>query len=97
MALTPLSRSDRPTSWQPRGRGAIRAAASGYPGAVIDDEQALQDNFGRRCEICGTALSEAEILDARELGRPFVCSQHAAETLPAEDPLAQEEGGSVAD
>jgi hypothetical protein len=64
---------------------------------VIDDEQALEDNFGRRCEICGTALSEQEILDARELGRSFVCSQHAAEILPAEDPLAEEDGGPVAD
>jgi hypothetical protein len=60
---------------------------------VIDDERALEDNFARRCEVCGATLSEEEILQARELGQPFVCGQHAAEALPAGDALLDEDAG----
>jgi hypothetical protein len=60
---------------------------------VIDDERALDDNFARRCEVCGAALSEDEILQARELGQPFVCAQHAAEILPPADALLEEDAG----
>lgn len=63
-----------------------------YAGAVIDDDQALDDNFARRCEVCGATLSEDEILQARELGQPFVCGQHAAEALPAGDSLEDDAG-----
>jgi hypothetical protein len=68
--------------------------ADGYAAAVAgDDERGLEDNFARRCEVCGATLSEEEILEARELGQPFVCAQHAAETLPAEDSLLEEDAG----
>jgi hypothetical protein len=60
---------------------------------VVDDERALDDNFARRCEVCGATLSEDEILQARELGQPFVCAQHAAEILPAGDALLEEDAG----
>ena len=65
----------------------------GYAGGVVDEERALDDNFARRCEVCGATLSEDEILQARELGQPFVCSQHAAEALPAEESLLEEDTG----
>jgi hypothetical protein len=65
-----------------------------YAGAVIDDEQALDDNFARRCAVCGATLSEDEILQAREIGQPFVCGQHAADALPAGDALLEENGGN---
>jgi hypothetical protein len=64
-----------------------------YAGAVIDDDHALDDNFARRCEVCGATLSKDEILQARELGQPFVCGQHAAEALPAGDSLLEEDAG----
>jgi len=53
------------------------------------EERTLEGNFGRRCEVCGTRLTSAEIEDAREHGRPFLCSVHAAEGIPA-DELASE-------
>ena len=68
-----------------------------YAGAVIDDDHALDDNFARRCEVCGATLSEDEILQARELGQPCVCAQHAAEALPAEDALHDEDAGTGED
>lgn len=48
-------------------------------------EQAVEDNVARTCEVCGAALTEQEIKDARDLERPFLCSVHAAEELPAEE------------
>jgi hypothetical protein len=60
---------------------------------VVDDERALDDNFARRCEVCGATLSEDEILQARELGQPFVCAQHAAEILSPGDALNEEDAG----
>ena len=53
----------------------------------------LEDNFATRCEVCGATLSKDEILEARELGEPFLCAQHAAEDLPAEDALSEENAG----
>jgi hypothetical protein len=43
---------------------------------------AVEDNFSARCEECGVALTRQEIEDAREAGRPFLCSVHIAEDLP---------------
>jgi hypothetical protein len=60
---------------------------------VVDDERALDDNFARRCEVCAATLSDDEILQARELGQPFVCAQHAAEVLPTGDSLLEEDAG----
>ncbi len=55
-----------------------------------DVERGLDENFETRCEVCGAALTVAEIEVARERGRPFACAIHAAELLPA-DELAQED------
>ena len=54
-------------------------------------EQAVQDNVARTCEVCGAALTEQEIADARDLERPFLCSVHAAEDLPAEEQAGEGE------
>jgi hypothetical protein len=59
--------------------------------SVDDAGEGLKDNFETRCEICGATLAAAEISEARELGRAFLCSLHAAELLPAEE-QADEEG-----
>lgn len=50
------------------------------------EERTLEDNLADRCEICGASLTEAEILAARESGPPFLCTAHAAEQLPVEEP-----------
>ena len=39
----------------------------------------------RTCEECGTKLTEDEIRAALEAKRPYLCSVHAAEYVPAED------------
>jgi hypothetical protein len=61
---------------------------------VVDDEMGLDDNFATRCEVCGATLSQDEILEARERGEPFLCSQHAAENLPAAGALSEEDAGT---
>lgn len=45
-------------------------------------ELGVEDNLEQRCEVCGASLTLAEIGEAREHGRPFVCAVHAAEELP---------------
>ena len=58
---------------------------------MAEHDEALEDNFARRCEICGASLTEAEITEAREGARPFVCGLHAAELLPAEELSLEED------
>jgi hypothetical protein len=41
--------------------------------------------------VCGAKLTESEIKDAREVGGPFLCSVHAAETSPADEIAADVE------
>lgn len=54
------------------------------------EEQTIDDNLGERCETCGASLTEQEIHEAREFGRPFLCSVHVAEQLPAEEQSGDE-------
>jgi hypothetical protein len=54
------------------------------------EERTIEDNLARRCEVCGAALAEYELHEAREHGRPFLCSVHAAEQLPAEEQAADD-------
>lgn len=43
-----------------------------------------------RCSVCGAALTPTEIETAQDAGRPFLCTTHATEELPAiEDELAE--------
>jgi hypothetical protein len=52
------------------------------------EEHTVEDLMERGCEVCGAPLTEFEIHEAREAGRPFLCSVHAAEDLPAaEEPF----------
>ena len=44
---------------------------------------AIEPNLEQRCEVCGATLTTAEITTAREEGRPFLCTVHAVEELPA--------------
>ncbi len=57
--------------------------------AMSLEEHTIEDNLERRCEVCGTTLSEAEIKASRESGGPFLCLVHAEEERPA---AAPEEG-----
>jgi hypothetical protein len=50
------------------------------------EEQTIEDNLERTCEVCGTPLSEAEIKASREKGGPFLCLVHAEEEAPAAAP-----------
>ena len=57
-------------------------------------DPAVEDDLGTQCVVCGTALTDAEIEQAREGGLPFACTSHAAELLPAEE-LAREDDASA--
>src|SRR3954447_12439383 len=57
------------------------------------EEHTLDDNFAAVCERCGAPLTEAEIHDAREFGRPFLCAVHADEQLPAGGQAVEEDVG----
>ena len=50
------------------------------------EEHTTDDLLETKCEACGAPLTTVEIHEAREAGRPFLCSVHAAEELPAIDP-----------
>ena len=39
----------------------------------------------RTCAECGATLTEDEIRASLESGRPYLCSVHAAEHVPAEE------------
>ena len=43
------------------------------------EEQTIEDNLERTCEVCGTKLSEAEIEASRDREGPFLCLVHAEE------------------
>ena len=55
------------------------------------EERTLEDTLEKTCTICGAELTQAEIQAAREAGGPFLCSVHAAEELPADDRVSDEE------
>lgn len=59
------------------------------------EEHTIDELFEANCEICGVRLTAVEISEAREAGRPFLCSVHAAEELPAVDPESVGEPSSV--
>jgi hypothetical protein len=50
------------------------------------EERTVEGLLETACEVCGAPLTASEIHGAREAGRPFLCSVHAAEELPAVDP-----------
>jgi hypothetical protein len=55
------------------------------------EEHSLDDTLERTCSVCGARLTPTEIEAARETGGPFLCSVHAAESLPADEIEAGEE------
>jgi hypothetical protein len=54
------------------------------------EERTLEDTLEKTCSVCGARLTGLEIEAARETGGPFLCSVHAAEELPAADPVDEE-------
>jgi hypothetical protein len=59
------------------------------------EEHTIDELFEANCEVCGAELTAVEIDEAREAGRPFLCSVHAAEELPAVDPESVGEPSSA--
>jgi hypothetical protein len=55
------------------------------------EEHTIDDTLERSCAECGARLTPAEIEASREAGGPFLCSVHAAETLPADELSAGED------
>ena len=55
------------------------------------EHPAHNDTLERTCAECGARLTVAEIEASREAGGPFLCSVHAAETLPADELSAGED------
>jgi hypothetical protein len=55
------------------------------------EERSIDDTLERTCVECGARLTPAEIETSREAGGPFLCSVHAAETLPADELSAGED------
>ena len=51
------------------------------------EEHTLEDNYAKRCSVCGVELTKLELDATRESGGAFLCTVHATEELPAqEDP-----------
>ena len=55
------------------------------------EEHTIDETLERTCSVCGARLTTAEIESSREAGGPFLCSVHAAESLPADELSAGEE------
>ena len=52
----------------------------------LEETSGVDPVIERTCAECGTKLTEAEITASMEAGGPFLCSVHAAEEVPMEDP-----------
>jgi hypothetical protein len=50
------------------------------------EEHTLEPAIERRCAECGAKLTEREIKDALESGGAFLCTVHAQEEVPLDDP-----------
>lgn len=59
------------------------------------EERTLDDNFSEICDVCGAALTQLEIVAAREAGPPFLCSRHAAEEAPADEVAGADDPGAA--
>lgn len=51
----------------------------------LEEKGGVEPIVKRTCEECGAELTEGEIRAAMEAGRPYLCSVHAAEAVPAEE------------
>jgi hypothetical protein len=52
----------------------------------LEETSGVDPVIERTCAECGTKLTDAEIAASVEAGGPFLCSVHAAEEVPMEDP-----------
>jgi hypothetical protein len=50
------------------------------------EERTLDDTIARTCAVCGAELTTPEIVAGRETGGPFLCTVHAMEEAPVEEP-----------
>jgi hypothetical protein len=51
----------------------------------LEERGGVDPVIERTCEECGATLTEGEIRASLESGRPYLCSVHAAEDVPAEE------------
>lgn len=54
------------------------------------EERTLDPVVERNCEVCGAKLTDAEIEASLESGGRYLCSVHAAEEVPADEPAESE-------
>lgn len=54
------------------------------------EEHSLDPVVERNCAVCGATLTDAEIEASLESGGHYLCSVHAAEEVPADEPAESE-------
>ena len=52
----------------------------------LEERSGVDPVIERTCAECGTKLTEAEIRASLDTGGTFLCTMHAAEVVPLEEP-----------
>jgi hypothetical protein len=52
----------------------------------LEERSGVDPVIERTCAECGTRLTEEEIKASLETGGPYLCTVHAAEVVPLEEP-----------
>jgi hypothetical protein len=52
----------------------------------LEEKSGVDPVIERTCAECGTKLTEAEIQASLDTGGPYLCTVHAADVVPLEEP-----------
>ena len=52
----------------------------------LEERTGVDPVIERTCAECGTKLTDAEIRASLESGGPYLCTVHAADVVPLEEP-----------
>jgi hypothetical protein len=52
----------------------------------LEESSGVDPVIERNCAECGTKLTDAEIRASLESGGPYLCTVHAADVVPLEEP-----------
>ena len=52
----------------------------------LEERSGVDPVIERTCAECGTKLTEAEIQASLDTGGPYLCTVHAADVVPLEEP-----------
>jgi hypothetical protein len=52
----------------------------------LEETSGVDPVIERTCAECGTKLTDAEIRASLESGGPYLCTVHAADVVPLEEP-----------